>query len=123
MIGFTACQNGKENQKEKDQMGLDYPETKKVDTIDTYFGTEIKDPYRWLEDDHSEETKEWVKAENKVTFDYLDQIAYQKDLENRLTDLWDYEKIGKICGLENISVFLKNFIFRIFEGNYLFLIN
>ncbi len=121
MIGFTACQNGKENQSEKKEnaMALNYPETKKVDTVDNYFGTEIKDPYRWLEDDHSEETKDWVKAENKVTFDYLDQISYQKELENRLTALWDYEKIGtpdkrgdyiyfsKNDGLQNQSVIYR----------------
>ncbi len=121
MIGFTACQNGKENQSEKKEnaMALNYPETKKVDTVDNYFGTEIKDPYRWLEDDQHEETKDWVKAENKVTFDYLDQISYQKELENRLTALWDYEKIGtpdkrgdyiyfsKNDGLQNQSVIYR----------------
>lgn len=83
----------KEDKKEMKE-ALSYPETKKVDTTDTYFGTEIKDPYRWLEDDHSDETKDWVTAENKVTFDYLDKISYRKDLENRLKELWDYERIG-----------------------------
>jgi len=121
MIGFTACQNGKENQSDEKEktMSLNYPETKKVDTVDNYFGTEIKDPYRWLEDDHSEETKDWVKAENEVTFDYLDQISYRKKLEDRLTDLWNYEKIGtpnkrgdyiyfsKNDGLQNQSVIYR----------------
>lgn len=83
----------KEDKKEMKE-ALSYPETKKVDTVDTYFGTEIKDPYRWLEDDHSDETKDWVTAENKVTFDYLDKISYRKDLEKRLKELWDYERIG-----------------------------
>ena len=59
-------------------MALTYPETKKVDTIDVYFDTEVKDPYRWLEDDMSEETGAWVQAQNKVTFDYLDKIPYRE---------------------------------------------
>lgn len=117
MIGFAACQNGKE--KNEDSMTLDYPETKKGNVVDNYFGTQINDPYRWLEDDHSDETKSWVKAENKVTFDYLDQISYRKDLENRLTELWNYERIGvpfkrgdyvyyyKNDGLQNQSVIYR----------------
>ncbi|HLS31780.1 MAG TPA: prolyl oligopeptidase family serine peptidase [Flavobacteriaceae bacterium] len=105
LIGFVACQNGKE----KDStMDLEYPETKKVDTVDEYFGTEIADPYRWLEDDHSEETKEWVKAENKVTFDYLERIPYREKLENRLTELWDYEKIGVPFKRGNYVYFSRN---------------
>src|SRR5690625_4685953 len=89
-------------------MDLEYPETKKVDTVDEYFGTEIADPYRWLEDDHSEETKEWVKAENKVTFDYLERIPYREKLENRLTELWDYEKIGVPFKRGNYVYFSRN---------------
>jgi len=54
------------------EMNIKYPETKKVDTVDSYFNTRIKDPYRWLEDDRSEETEQWVKSENDVTFNYLD---------------------------------------------------
>ena len=53
---------------------MTYPTTKQVDSVDTYFGHEVKDPYRWLEDDRSEETGEWVKAQNKSTFGYLNQI-------------------------------------------------
>lgn len=75
-------------------MALDYPETKKVDTVDTYFGVENPDPYRWLEDDRSEETGEWVKAQNELTFSYLDQIPFREDINKRLTELWNYEKIG-----------------------------
>lgn len=107
LIAASACQKEKEKQKEN-AMALNYPETKKVDTIDTYFGNEIPDPYRWLEDDHSDETKAWVKAQNEVTFDYLDQISYRKDLENRLTELWDYEKIGVPFKRGNYIYFYKN---------------
>lgn len=117
-IGLTACQN-KEDKKKDHKMTLEYPDTKKVDTVDNYFGEEVKDPYRWLEDDHSAETKDWVKAENKVTYAYLDQISYRKKLEDRLTQLWDYEKIGtpskrgdyiyfgKNDGLQNQSVIYR----------------
>lgn len=73
---------------------LNYPETKKVDVVTEYFGTEITDPYRWLEDDRSQETENWVKAQNEVTFGYLEEIPFREQLKNRLTDLWNYEKIS-----------------------------
>ncbi|MDT0553357.1 prolyl oligopeptidase family serine peptidase [Urechidicola vernalis] len=73
---------------------LNYPTTKKVDTINNYFGTDVKDPYRWLEDDMSEETGDWVASQNKVTFGYLENIPYRDELKNRLEKLWNYEKIG-----------------------------
>ncbi len=71
-----------------------YPETKKVDTVDTYFGEAVADPYRWLEDDSSAETEAWVKSQNEATFDYLDNIPYREELKERLSKLWNYEKIG-----------------------------
>lgn len=55
---------------------ITYPETKKVDVVDEYFGVKVEDPYRWLEDDMSAETAEWVKAQNKTTYSYLEQIPY-----------------------------------------------
>jgi len=73
---------------------LNYPTTTKVDTITDYFGIKVKDPYRWLENDMSEETKTWVVSQNKVTFDYLESIPYRDELKNRLEKLWNYEKIG-----------------------------
>ncbi|WP_297693251.1 prolyl oligopeptidase family serine peptidase [uncultured Eudoraea sp.] len=72
---------------------LTYPETATVDTVDTYFGTEVPDPFRWLEDDMSDETAEWVGRQNEVTFNYLNEIPYREDLKNRLEKLWSYEKI------------------------------
>ncbi len=72
-----------------------YPETRKDTTVtDTYFGTVVPDPYRWLEDDNSEETKAWVEAQNKVTQAFLDQISFRDTLRQRIEELWDYEKIG-----------------------------
>ncbi|TRX70172.1 S9 family peptidase [Flammeovirga kamogawensis] len=70
-----------------------YPDTKRDVVVTTYFGEEVKDPYRWLEDDKSEETAEWVKAENALTQKYLSQITYKQGIVDRLTELWNYEKI------------------------------
>ena len=66
------------------QQKVTYPTTHKGDVVDNYFGTDVADPYRWLEDDRSEETGAWVEAENKVTFDYLAQIPYRDELKSRL---------------------------------------
>jgi len=87
---------------------LDYPQAKKVDTVDTYFGHEVADPYRWLEDDNSEETALWVKAENKVTHDYLSQIPFREDLEKRLTEIWNYPKYGVPFKKGDNYFFFKN---------------
>jgi prolyl oligopeptidase len=93
-----------------------YPETAKVDTTDVYFGTEVPDPYRWLEDDTSAATAAWVQAQNKATFGYLARIPFRNKLQERLTELTNYEKIGipfkkhgkyyfyKNDGLQNQSV-------------------
>jgi len=70
------------------------PTTRKLDVVDTYFGTQVPDPYRWLEDDHSLDTKAWVEAQNKVTFAYLEQIPERKAIQDRLTKLWNYEKFS-----------------------------
>ena len=87
---------------------LDYPETKKVDTVDVYFGTEVPDPYRWLENDRSAETEAWVEAQNEVTFDYLNSIPFRDTLEQRLSELWNYEKIGAPFTEGDYIYFAKN---------------
>ena len=69
-----------------------YPETKVCDTIDTYFGTQVADPYRWLEDDYSEETANWVKAQNELTNKYLSQIPYREQMKNHLKEILNYPK-------------------------------
>ena len=69
-----------------------YPETVRGDVVDNYFGTEVPDPYRWLEDDNSEATAAWVAAENAVTQDYLSQIPFRGAIRERLTELWNYAK-------------------------------
>ena len=74
---------------------IQYPDTRKDESVtDTYFGTEVADPYRWLEDDNSAETADWVKAQNKLTFSYLESIAQRDAIKERLTEIWDYEKIS-----------------------------
>ena len=96
-----------------------YPKTDKGTVTDTYFGTDIEDPYRWLEDDRSAETEAWVTAENKVTFEYLDQIPYRDELKDELSKIWNYEKLSapfkegaftyyyKNDGLQNQSVLYR----------------
>src|ERR1051325_6203322 len=73
---------------------IKYPKTRQVDQVDDYHGTRVPDPYRWLEDDNAPETKEWVEAENKVTFAYLNEIPQREAIKNRLTHLWNYERYG-----------------------------
>lgn len=76
----------------QDIVNFSYPVTKKVKQTDDYFGKKIEDPYRWLEDDNSEETKKWVEEENKVTNAYLSTIPFRDKIKSRLKELWNYEK-------------------------------
>ena len=85
-----------------------YPETKKGDVVDTYFGENVADPYRWLEDDMSAETADWVKAQNTATFSYLEQIPYRNKLKERLEKLMNYEKIGAPFEEGGYTYFYKN---------------
>jgi prolyl oligopeptidase len=87
---------------------LPYPQTKKVDTVNTYFGTPVPDPYRWLEDDRASDTKAWVKEENKVTQDYLGQIPYRDSIRKRLEILWNYEKYSAPFKEGKYTYFYKN---------------
>ena len=90
------------------QAKLNYPETKMVDTVDVYFGTEVADPYRWLEDDNSAETAEWVDAQNAVTNSYLEQIPFRSKLKEKLTALSNYEKMGTPWKNKGKYYFFKN---------------
>ncbi len=98
---------------------MQYPATKKSEQTDNYHGTSVADPYRWLEDDRSAETAEWVKAENKVTFDYLDKIAFRKTIYDQLEKVVNYPKysapnrkgewfyFSKNDGLQNQSILYR----------------
>lgn len=85
-----------------------YPETRMDETVDTYFNREVKDPYRWLEDDRSAETEAWVKAQNEVTFGYLETIPFRQQIEDRLTEIWNYEKVGAPFKRGEYTYFYKN---------------
>ncbi|MCX6849482.1 MAG: S9 family peptidase, partial [Verrucomicrobia bacterium] len=74
---------------------LTYPQTRKEDVVDTHHGVKTADPYRWLEDDNSEETKAWVKAQNQVTFSYLEKLPRREEIKTRLQKLWNYERMGQ----------------------------
>lgn len=113
---MAACQKVSEPEKSAE---ISYPETKKVDTVDVYFDTEVPDPYRWLEDDLSPETASWVKAQNDITFSYLNNIPFRDKVRDRLKELFDYERISapskhgdyyyytKNDGLQNQSVWYR----------------
>jgi prolyl oligopeptidase len=73
---------------------LTYPHAKTVDQVDDYHGTEVLDPYRWLEDTDAADTREWIEAENKLTFSYLEQIPYRQAIHDRLKTLWNFERYG-----------------------------
>ena len=90
---FTSCvtDNPTEN---SSTAKLNYPLTRKTNVVDDYHGVKVADPYRWLEDDNSPETKAWVQAENKVTFGYLERIPERLAIKERLTKLWNYERYG-----------------------------
>lgn len=87
---------------------VNYPETKKGTVVTNHFGTKVKDPYRWLEDDRSPDTEAWVLSQNKVTHAYLDKIPYRNDIKNRLEKLWNYERIGAPFKEGDYTYFYKN---------------
>ncbi|MBL4629918.1 MAG: S9 family peptidase, partial [Paraglaciecola sp.] len=87
---------------------IQYPITEKGDVVDTFFGTQVPDPYRWLEDDMSKKTGEWVKKQNDVTFNYLDSIPFRDKLAKRLSQLIDYERVSEPFIEGDYSYFYKN---------------
>ncbi|MDC6404312.1 MULTISPECIES: prolyl oligopeptidase family serine peptidase [Maribacter] len=103
-LALQACRT----ETKKEPIVVNYPETAKVDTVDTYFGTEVKDPFRWLEDDRSPETEAWVKKQNETTFGYLENIPYRNDLKKRLEKLWNYEKVSAPFREGDYTYFYKN---------------
>ena len=90
------------------QEKLVYPTTEKKIVTDNYFGTDVDDPYRWLEDDRSAETEAWVKEQNKVTFNYLDQISYRDALKDELSEIWNYEKLSAPFKEGEYTYYYKN---------------
>ena len=99
LLVMTACQT---------QPKLNYPETAREDVTDTYFGTEVAEPYRWLENDTSAATGEWVIAQNELTYSYLDNIKFRPGLKERLTKIYDYPKYGSPFKKNDKYYFYKN---------------
>ena len=95
---FEACNSSK----------INYPETKKENVVDSYFGEQVSEPYRWLENDTSAATAEWVKAQNKVTADYLSKIPFRDQLKKRLTELTNYPRYGSPFKKNGKYYFYKN---------------
>ena len=87
---------------------IEYPITEKKIVTDTYFGVKVEDPYRWLENDHSPQLKEWIEAQNRLTHSYLKQIPQREILKKRLEELWNYEKIGTPFKEGEYTYFYKN---------------
>jgi prolyl oligopeptidase len=101
---LASCQPG-----EKDNaMKLTYPETKTVDQVDNYFGTDISDPYRWLEIDTAAEVEAWVKQQNEVTFGYLEKIPFRQAIRDRYEDLFNYPKLSSPFKAGDYYFFFKN---------------
>ena len=99
MFFFISCNS---------DLKRNYHSTNKEPVIESYFDKEVIDNYRWLEDDMSKETENWVVNQNEYTFDYLDQIPLREQLKNRLTKLWDYEKISSPFKEGDYTYFYKN---------------
>ena len=116
LLILGACTN---NMEKKSLNLMTIENTRKDSAKDNYFGAEIADPYRWLENDTAPEVMEWVTKQNEVTFNYLNQIPFREEIKTRLTEIWNYEKFsapfkegdywyfGKNNGLQNQSVIYR----------------
>ncbi|MGI9527508.1 MAG: prolyl oligopeptidase family serine peptidase [Weeksellaceae bacterium] len=105
---IESANNQKVTKPKQDIKKLKYPVTKKGNVTYNHFGTEVEDPYRWLEDDLAEDTKAWVQDQNKITFDYLDQIPFREQIKEQMTNLWNYEKFSAPFKEGNWTYFYKN---------------
>ena len=85
IIIFYSCKN--------ESSIINYPKTKKIPVIDTYFDTSVIDNYRWLENDKSTETNQWIESQNELTFNYLNKIPFRNEINKKIKNLWNYEKI------------------------------
>lgn len=117
VLFMISCKDSSEPKMQFKNIPVTYAESRMDSSVvEDYHGTKVADPYRWLEDDNSDETIDWVKRQNAVTFDYLDKIPFREELKTRLEEIWDYEKYSspfkeggkyyyfKNDGLQNQSV-------------------
>lgn len=111
LLGFVACQdqNTQSDNIEFKTINVEYPTTyQDKSVLEDYHGTQVADPYRWLEDDSSEETGDWVDTQNKVTFDYLSKIPYRQKIKDRFEKIWNFEKYGTPFKRGDSYYFFKN---------------
>jgi prolyl oligopeptidase len=104
IVSLPVCQK----QGEQSRGGLEYPVTKKVDQVDDYFGTQVADPYRWMEDDQSEDLKEWIQQQNELTFSYLENIPYRQKIQQRLNEVYNYPRYSSPFRAGEYYFFYKN---------------
>ena len=105
LLLLVACNQNPNNTNDEK---MNYPQTRMDNTVDTYFGTQVSDPYRWLEDDRSAETAQWVKAQNDFTFGYLSKISYRQAIKEKLEKLWNYEKLSAPFTEGDYTYYYKN---------------
>ena len=105
LLLLVACNQNPNNTNDEK---MNYPQTRMDNTVDTYFGTQVADPYRWLEDDRSAETAQWVKAQNEFTFGYLSKIPYRQAIKEKLEKLWNYEKLSAPFTEGDYTYYYKN---------------
>jgi prolyl oligopeptidase len=105
LVLFVSCRS---KTPDVEQSEIFYPETKKVDQVDDYFGTQVADPYRWLEDDNTEDVKAWVEEQNRLTFGYLEQIPFREKVRQRISDLYNYPKYSSPSRVGEYYFFSKN---------------
>jgi prolyl oligopeptidase len=109
LLGLCACGETAESPTKFNQpMTFEYPETRKINQVDTYFGQEVADPFRWLEDDNAPETEAWVRAQNELTFSYLDKIPFREKIKARYTELFNYPKLSSPFKAGDFYFFYKN---------------
>lgn len=96
---------------------MDYPKTKKVDVTDDYFGVKVADPYRWLEDDNSEETKDWVKLQNELTDKFFSQVAYRDIIKSKIEDILSCQRYWQALGFNHTKTGIKVGDFYYFAMN------
>jgi prolyl oligopeptidase len=101
---LPVCQK----QTERPQGRLEYPVSKKVDQVDDYFGTQVADPYRWMEDDQSEDLEEWIQQQNELTFSYLENIPFRQKIRQRLNEVYNYPKYSSPFRVGDYYFFYKN---------------
>ncbi len=108
IASLSSCHSENNQEMKWQQLSVEYPTTEQRDSVSTFFGEEVPDPYRWLENDMSEETANWVERQNKVTFGYLDQIPFRSNIQDHLTQIWNYEKRSAPFKRGSWTYFYKN---------------